>query len=471
MMSSPQRRWLLLAALILLTFAVGRVAGWYLKRSQIVAHQQAVTSQVKALGGHYYYDFQLLDEQQGLLADDDDQDCQPHWLARWLGQDWFHDVFYVSFAQFRGFNADGASPAERSEIGDRELVPIALLPELRWLALSGTHVTDSGIEMLAAVPRLERLWLSQTPISDQALVSLSKCNTLMHLDIAGTYTSDRGLEFLLQLPQLRSLSLGSPLMTAQGLARLNQPVSLTELYLDQLPIDPRVIEALAELVSLETLSLRSTSVSDEGFDHLSRLTRLRQVRLDNTAVRDQALRTAASWKDLEELSLRATRITDAGLLELADCRKLQELNLNRTACSLTGILDLLVERQGRTLEEALDIVFDTKANSQGNLISLDLAGIRIVDRELEILSQLAELQWLKIPDNQLTDAGAVRLSRLGLNKLSLLEIGAQQVTSAGLAALASLPKLRNLNLRGANISQPELAELTATHPALRIDLE
>jgi uncharacterized membrane protein len=92
--------------------------------------------------------------------------------------------------------------------GDDELAKLTQLgPNLRWLDLAGTKVTDSGLSQLKATPNLTRLHLERTGISDAGLTNLTQLTSLEYLDLYGTEVTDAGLDTLQSLPKLKQIYL------------------------------------------------------------------------------------------------------------------------------------------------------------------------------------------------------------------------------------------------------------------------
>src|SRR5262245_35476981 len=80
---------------------------------------------------------------------------------------------------------------------DKELAKITLLgPNVKWLDLAGTAVTDAGLTNLATMPNLTRLHLERTGITDEGLAALTGLASLEYLNLYGTTISEAGLETL-----------------------------------------------------------------------------------------------------------------------------------------------------------------------------------------------------------------------------------------------------------------------------------
>lgn len=95
-----------------------------------------------------------------------------------------------------------------TNFGDAQLAKLAQIgPNLRWLDLAGTAVTDAGLSQLAAMPNLTRLHLERTQLTDAGLARVSGLNDLEYLNLYATGITDSGLDELEKLPKLKQLYL------------------------------------------------------------------------------------------------------------------------------------------------------------------------------------------------------------------------------------------------------------------------
>jgi uncharacterized membrane protein/mono/diheme cytochrome c family protein len=95
-----------------------------------------------------------------------------------------------------------------TNFGDQDLAKLAALgPNLRWLDLGGTAVTDAGLAHLSTMPNLTRLHLERTRVTDVGLARIGALHDLEYLNLYGTEITDAGLEQLEQLPKLKQLYL------------------------------------------------------------------------------------------------------------------------------------------------------------------------------------------------------------------------------------------------------------------------
>ena len=123
---------------------------------------------------------------------------------------------------------------------DEDLDILSELPQLRYLNLMGTGVTDDGLEKLKNLKGLDVLKFSGTRITDAGLPAISKLQNLYVLVLSETAVTDSGL---------------TPL---QNLSKLD------ELYLDGTKVTGACLHNLAAIDSLRVIHLRNTSLCGEG---------------------------------------------------------------------------------------------------------------------------------------------------------------------------------------------------------------
>jgi len=110
-----------------------------------------------------------------------------------------------------------------TEVTDGDLASLFTRPRsLNALDLSGTRITDVGVEQLAGEiwPRKVWLRLARTQITDEGLRHLAEIKNLYWLDISATQVTDTGLAYLTSLSDLSLLQVGCTRVSAAGLAQL-----------------------------------------------------------------------------------------------------------------------------------------------------------------------------------------------------------------------------------------------------------
>ncbi|GFR46192.1 hypothetical protein Agub_g7721, partial [Astrephomene gubernaculifera] len=164
--------------------------------------------------------------------------------------------------------------------------------------------------------------------------------------------------------------------------------------------------------TLTRLNLTYTKVTDEGLAPLSALTALQHLSLDSGSLGDAALRPVAALPHLTSLDLFGCRVGEGGAALLAGSAALR-----------------------------------------GGLRSLECCGGGVTDAAAAHLARLAALTCLNLSQNpRLGDAGVGCLAA-HLSELQLLSLNHTCVSAACLPALAALPRLRCLALRGTRVGE------------------
>jgi serine/threonine protein kinase len=199
------------------------------------------------------------------------------------------------------------------------LLSLAHTPKLR----------DAVLIHLSALPLLQFLKLSHTPLTDVGLSFVQGLAHLKDLNLGHTKVTDAGLASLKNLSQLQSLNLQATGITDAGLIHLQNLTNLRYLYLDANAriMDPGLVH-LRNLSQLERLALSETGVTDAGLDPLGSLPRLSVLGLAHTRITDRGLAILPRLSSLYGLALVGTQITDAGLAHLEALPKLENLEIS-----------------------------------------------------------------------------------------------------------------------------------------------
>jgi hypothetical protein len=118
-----------------------------------------------------------------------------------------------------------------TEINPEDLDLLLALPHLERVDLSRVAVTDEGLARISGLSGLRVLNLSGTKVTDAGLAHLQGLTDLEELRLARTAVSDKGLVHLRPLTKLRVLVLSGTGVSAIGAARWRKamPKCRTEL--------------------------------------------------------------------------------------------------------------------------------------------------------------------------------------------------------------------------------------------------
>lgn len=187
----------------------------------------------------------------------------PAWVREWLGLD------YVDYVEGVGF--------EGETITDDDLATLRNLPRLTSAAIEDApNVTDAGLAHLAALGKLDHLYLNCPQITDAGLVHLRGLHMLGHVHLESDYITDAGLVHLKGLPKLWSITLKSNHITDAGLVHL-EGLQLYSVWLASDCITDAGLLHLKAHTRLDSLRVDG-SVTDAGMEHLTGLTNLEQLR-------------------------------------------------------------------------------------------------------------------------------------------------------------------------------------------------
>jgi len=317
-------------------------------------------------------------------------------------------------------------PAPRSIYIDNTLITDNGLSSVSWpdlyaLSLSGTTVSDRGVQgLIASCPNLRQLDLSFTGLSNASASLLANLTHLSHLRLVGLPLSDDALSFLVNTCTLEELDL----------SRYPAADRQADIYLTD-----RALQHLRNLKCLRRLSLRSSRVSADGISKLSQLPALAVLDLGSTSIDDAAILCLRSLP-LEQLILSHTNVSDAGARHLSDLSRLQKLDLSGTKVSDASIRHLARCPNLRSLYlcntniRFLNSPEQTVVPMQLEYLALD--DLPIGDDSLRWIGKLVSLRGLRLTATQVTDHG---IGSLQLPHLTFIDLGMTAVGDDGIRSL------------------------------------
>lgn len=381
------------------------------------------------------------------------------------------------------------------QLSDDGLHHLAQMPQLERLDLSeypGGKLTDRGLEVLRHLPNLRVFTMTwQRGVSDAGVANLRFCEKLESVNLMGTPTGDGAIAALRGKPTLHRLDTGR-LVTDAGLAMLdefplfktrpgglrdapiNEDQEPTHLLIDG-PFTNQGFSTLAGLEGLFALDLfwHVTGISTDAYQGLIGLPHLASLGCDGKLSDDQAMRYIALMPKLRKLRAQGTVATDEGFIALSRSASLEKLwgrecpNLTgRGFAALSGMPAL------RSLGVSCKNVDDGALSTLAQFPSLqELTPIDVKDEDFRHVGRCSKLERLlcmycrDTTDIATGHIGALQLKSyyagltritdrsleilgrtLTLESIELYET--KGVTSAGLAYLAGLPRLREVHLSG-----------------------
>ena len=203
----------------------------------------------------------------------------------WLADAPFRDALEVLLTEF--------------ELNPATAAALARLPNLNRLQCGAGYVEDETLIALSQAPRLESVSLRDPgfvkPVTEKGWVALTGLPKLTHLLLERPRTFDRrACELLAAMPKLEKLRLsGIPLGTAE-LRALGGAKVLVDLELDSCGLSEGGLSHIAQLPKLKHLYLRRCSVDEAGFAALKTMTGLRLLVLNGSIVSEAEVKALAT---------------------------------------------------------------------------------------------------------------------------------------------------------------------------------
>lgn len=165
-------------------------------------------------------------------------------------------------------------------------------PQVVWLDLSGSEVTDAVAGSLSKFENLVRLHIERTVITDETVKQLAGLDKLEYLNLYGTKVTDASIETLIKLPALKKVYLWQTGVSYDAAKRLMAAKPHLEVSLGW--NHPGVVRD--RLTSeLERISKQRTTAEQEAKDYEAKLAEA-QGKLKAASDREAALK-----KELESL--------------------------------------------------------------------------------------------------------------------------------------------------------------------------
>jgi len=242
---------------------------------------------------------------------------------------------------------------------------------------------------------------------------------------------------------------------------------LSRLDLSQCEVRADDLNAIAPAVKLTELNLSYNRVGSD-LRTLGRCPRIRILSLRATDITDEALPDIAALAMLERLVISSTSITDAGLAQLSSLRRLQELDVSETALSDQGLLALSGTTSLRSISAR-----STHVKGPGIAGLRSLPYLERMDLSNAASKRNLPTEMRESPDDEWDRTVSTWTGHVGLETLDLREIKClhslralqvrnTEITSESLAAISTLPNLRELDLSGSNVIDDWLRHLART---------
>jgi hypothetical protein len=371
-------------------------------------------------------------------------------------------------------------------ITDRGLVILRQLTELKTIGLSSTSVTDAGIANLANCKHLEQVDVSATQTGDVTIKALAGKRKLGHFR-SGANVTDAGLPLFQEFPVFKTWQGGEARMalldfdagpnhlglrgtfTNAGLASL---VGLDGLFALNLDDSKLAVSApgMAPLVSLPNLGWLAFDATDEAMPYIAAMPKLRFLMCQDTQAGDNGFVALSRSQSIQYIwGRRCYNLRSRGFTALAAMPALRSLSVS---CKNVDDSALSALPRFPALRELMPMdVPDDGYRHIGHCDHLEALILmycrETTDAATEHIADLRILKKYFASYTRITDRTPELLSSIA--SLEQVEFSAcAGLTNNGIAALARLPRLRELRLGGMPKVTPDI--VTAFPASVRVQI-
>jgi Leucine-rich repeat (LRR) protein len=293
--------------------------------------------------------------------------------------------------------------------------------------------------------------LARTWATDADVEKLAGLKTLKKLDLSLTYVSDVGAQTIGGLPQLEELNLfTAEFITDAAVASLRSNTNLRVLNLRGTDVTDTSVEYISQLGNLRSLDISYTQIGDVGMDHLAPLSQLEELNVGGTKISGAALHVLKYLPSLKRLSFYGTQRRNAGVCWAP---VMTDLELD-TIALLTGLEELNIG-DGVALGEPKPAALGP---ATGEAECRIIGGTRITDFGVAKLATLKKLRYLNLSGSAVTGGALQTLAALPtLQRLSLWN--AASINDSAASGFESLRSVTSLDLSNTGIGDRTLAAL------------
>jgi len=191
----------------------------------------------------------------------------------------------------------------------------AKCPQLKWLLLNSSPITDAGLKQVPSFSNLDYLNISHChSLKGTGLAALTKLSGLVELNLEDTNMDPASLKQLAGCPRLRNIVLSKTKFNAGDIEFL-QKLNLDALYLANTTVDDQCLKVVAKCKNLRFLSLRGArGFTKDGLKAVGGS--VKNLDFSDQEMTDGYVESLKSWKNLTNIKLARTVISRAQIERL-----------------------------------------------------------------------------------------------------------------------------------------------------------
>jgi hypothetical protein len=221
-------------------------------------------------------------------------------------------VFIVSCSTFPDSSTNPRSIEESvTKLGELK-IPLQSDPNgvVRWIEAKDGEFNDEAMCYLPDLPELEWLEISKSTLSNKGLKYLKKCTGLKRLFIHDINLKGEDLAWISSLTKLEALALQNTQIDGRFLKYLNSVETLKVLNLSGNRITDDDMMQIVRFRNLEVLSLANTQISGKGIRTLEGMARLNEFNIENCSVLDNDLSSFLTMPNLRIVYATGCKISN-----------------------------------------------------------------------------------------------------------------------------------------------------------------
>ena len=269
-------------------------------------------------------------------------------------------------------------------------------------------------------------------------------------DLRGSWVTDMDLRRLVQLPYLTYLDLSLTRITDQGMQELKNLPGIVDLNLRYAEyVTDEGMAAIKGWKKLKRLNVHGAKFSDTTLEHISGIMTLESLNIGSGMVTDIGLERLTGLPNLKELTIGGNKLTDNGLHALRQMPHLTYLDLAGRQGTYANVWAIRMSDVGLgailALKELRDLRFGCTSLNVGieGATFAQVSATSVTTGWLEKMKALPKLENLKLQ-------------------------GCDRVDDDSIPALAALPALRQVDLKGSGVTEKGLAALKAAKPGIQV---
>ena len=115
--------------------------------------------------------------------------------------------------------------------GDNDAAKIGkIAPQIKWLMLSETQITDASLDFFSGCEHLEKINLKNTSITNASITKINKLKKIAYLNIVGTKISDAGLLQLVPGNESMQIYCWNTAITENGIQQFRKKYPKTNVF-------------------------------------------------------------------------------------------------------------------------------------------------------------------------------------------------------------------------------------------------